>query len=303
MFTVEAAQFWQWRSRAIEAAIALCIDIAELDWLLLELTDLDRLTLRFGDTSNRVSIALNISFADLEALWEQRLNDRIPVQYLVGHSHWRQFTFQVSPAVLIPRPETELIIDLVQAAVAENPGLAEGIWLDLGTGSGAIAIGLADALPNASIHAVDLSHDALAIAQANAHKYGFDPRIQFHQGSWTEPIQHLTGRIAGLISNPPYIPSPIVTTLEPEVQNHEPHLALDGGDDGLDAIRHLVLAGQQLLQPQGFWLVEMMAGQGEAVQRLLQQSSYERIRIEYDLAGHDRFCSAYKFCSAYEVSV
>jgi release factor glutamine methyltransferase len=294
MFIVESDQLWQWRSRAMASAIALDVDLAEIDWLLLELSDLDRLALRLGRASDRASVGLRIAFDDLETLWEKRITDRVPVQYLVGHSHWRQFTLQVSPAVLIPRPETELIIDLVQAAVSENPALADGIWLDLGTGSGAIAIGLADALPNATIHAVDISSGALAIAQANAKKYHFDDRIQFHQGAWAAPIQHLAGQVAGLISNPPYIPTPVVATLEPEVQQHEPQLALDGGADGLEAIRHLVQVGELLLQPQGFWLVEMMAGQGEAVQALLQQSAYERIRIEYDLAGHDRFCSAYK---------
>jgi release factor glutamine methyltransferase len=270
-------------------AIAIAVDGYEVDWLLIEISDLDRLALRLGSFQTLPSIALTRSFAELQTLWRSRIDQQVPVQYLVGHSHWRQFTLKVSPAVLIPRPETELVIDLVLAAVKSQPELATGIWVDLGTGSGAIAIGLADALPQATIHAVDISADALAIAQENAVTCGFGDRITFHQGRWFEPIETLRTQLAGIVANPPYIPTATVASLEPEVRQHEPHLALDGGDDGLDDIRHLVTVGWDFLPPGGFWLVEFMATQGARIQALLDAAGYEQIRIVNDLAGHDRF--------------
>jgi release factor glutamine methyltransferase len=294
VFTVSGAELSQWRSQARAEAIAIVVDGYEVDWLLLEISDLDRLALRLGSFQTLASIGLTRSFAELQTLWQQRIEQRIPVQYLVGHSHWRQFTLKVSPAVLIPRPETELVIDLVLAAVTSQPELATGTWVDLGTGSGAIAIGLADALPNATIHAVDISSEALAIATENAQTCGFGDRITFHQGRWFEPIEQLKHQLSGIVSNPPYIPTDTIATLEPEVQQHEPHLALDGGADGLDDIRHLVSTGHNFLQPGGLWLVEFMATQGTRIEPLLNAAGYEQIRIVNDLAGHDRFALAHK---------
>jgi release factor glutamine methyltransferase len=294
VFTVSGAELWQWRSQARAEAIAIAVDRYEVDWLLMEISDLDRLALRLGSFQTLSSIGLTRSFAELQTLWRQRIEQRLPVQYLVGHSHWRQFTLKVSPAVLIPRPETELMIDLVLEAVESQPELATGTWVDLGTGSGAIAIGLADALPDATIHAVDLSVEALAIATENAQICGFGDRITFHQGRWFEPIAAFQGQLAGVIANPPYIPTATILTLEPEVRQHEPHLALDGGADGLDDIRHLVTRGQEFLQPGGLWLVEFMATQGTRIEPLLNAAGYEQIRIVNDLASHDRFALAYK---------
>ena len=173
------------------------------------------------------------------------------------------------------------------------PGATRGHWADLGTGSGAIALGLAEALPQAHIHAVDTSPAAIAIAQRNAERYFMGDRVQFHQGSWLEPLGPGRGQLAGIVSNPPYIPSAIVPTLQPEVVQHEPSLALDGGPDGLDCIRHLAQSAPAYLEPGGLWVVEMMAGQGEAIAALLADlGTYRDIRIERDLAGHDRFAIA-----------
>jgi Methylase of polypeptide chain release factors len=123
--------------------------------------------------------------------------------------------------------------------------------VDLGTGSGAIAIGLASALTNATIHAVDCSSEALAVARQNADNLGFAKRVNFYQGSWWEPLAFLKGRVSGMVSNPPYIPSSTVLTLQPEVLKHEPHLALDGGLDGLDCIRHFGRNGSRLFRIRG----------------------------------------------------
>jgi release factor glutamine methyltransferase len=288
---VSGLQLWQWRNAAIEAAIATDVPTMEVDWLLLEVAGVDRLALCLESFKNWPQIQLQLPLEKLEQLWQRRLNDRLPVQYIAGVTFWRNFQIAVSSAVLIPRPETESLVDLALAAASG----VSGHWADLGTGSGAIAIGLADVLPKATIHAVDYSLEALAIARTNANNLGFADRIKFYQGSWWEPLAFLKGQFSGMVSNPPYIPTSTLPTLQPEVVNHEPHLALDGGGDGLDCIRHLIEISPSYLRSGGVWLIEMMAGQADAVGELLQnQGSYCKIQIHADLAGIERFALAYK---------
>jgi release factor glutamine methyltransferase len=290
---VSGLQLWQWRNAAIKGAIASNVSVFEVDWLLQEIADLDRLALRLESYKDWSAIALKLPLEELEHLWQKRLNDRLPVQYIAGVTSWRKFQIAVSNAVLIPRPETESLIDLAVAASLTNPLLQQGHWADLGTGSGAIALGLADVFRKATIHAVDCSLDALAIAQKNALNCGLADRIRFYQGSWWEPLELLKGQFSGMVSNPPYIPTSTVSTLQPEVVDHEPHLALDGGADGLDCIRHLIDISPAYLRPGGLWLVEMMAGQADAVREMLQnQGSYDEIEIHADLAGIERFAVA-----------
>jgi release factor glutamine methyltransferase len=257
--------------------------------LLQAVSDVDRLTLPLGDLPRRDRVYLNRPWSEILELWQQRLVQRKPLQYLVGNSPWRDFDLQVSPAVLIPRPETELLIDLAM----EYGNNSSGNWLDLGTGSGAIAIGLATVFPAAQIHAVDYSDDALVVAKENADRQGLSTRIQFYQGSWWQPIEHLKGQCQGMVSNPPYIPTAEVMKLAPEVTNHEPHVALDGGVDGLRDIRVLVNYAPDFLVSGGWWAIEMMAGQGEAVVELLKQrGAYRNIQVINDWAGFDRFVVA-----------
>jgi release factor glutamine methyltransferase len=289
--TVSGLELQQWRTTAQQQAIAAQVSPSEVDWLLQEVATLDRLSLRLESFKTRTEIPLKFSLTQLTQLWQQRLNEHLPVQYIVGNTHWRNFSLMVSPAVLIPRPETEELIDIAIAAVQENPDLGQGTWVDLGTGSGAIALALADAFPQAAIHAVDVSEAALAIAQQNAQRLQLNDRIQFHQGQWFEPIAFR--QFSGMVSNPPYIPRAIIPDLQPEVTNHEPHLALDGGEDGLDCIRHLVNTAPDYLRSGGVWMVEMMAGQAEAVTQLLrEQGEYGAIVVHTDLNGIERFVSA-----------
>ncbi|MDB9343974.1 peptide chain release factor N(5)-glutamine methyltransferase [Nodularia spumigena CS-586/05] len=293
---VSGVQLWRWRNSAIAQAISCEISPAEVDWLLLEVAKLDRLSLRLESFKQRPEIQMALPLEDLEQLWQRRLNERLPVQYITGVTPWRQFNIAVSNAVLIPRPETEYLIDLAVAAATKSgaaPFLNSGYWADLGTGSGAIALGLADAFPKATIHAVDYSPEALKIARDNARNLGFDHQIKFSQGSWWEPLAALKGEFSGMVSNPPYIPTSTVATLQPEVVKHEPHLALDGGSDGLDCIRQLIEISPGYLRPGGVWLIEMMAGQADTVRTLLEkQGSYCNIQIHADLAGIERFAIA-----------
>ncbi|MDM9380696.1 peptide chain release factor N(5)-glutamine methyltransferase [Chlorogloeopsis sp. ULAP01] len=291
-------QVWQWRTKAIQSAIAADVPPAEVDWLLQEVAGLDSLALRLELFKDWPQIKLRLPLEELEVLWQKRLHERLPVQYITGVTPWRQFKVVVSPAVLIPRPETECLIDLAVATVCksqENLCLEQGHWADLGTGSGAIALGLADVFRKATIHAVDCSGEALLLAQQNAQNYGFGDRIHFYHGYWWEPLESLKGQFSGMVSNPPYIPTTLVSELQPEVMNHEPKLALDGGIDGLACIRHLIETSYTYLHPGGVWLVEMMAGQADVVREMVQnQGSYGDIEIHTDLAGIERFAVAKK---------
>jgi release factor glutamine methyltransferase len=167
---VSGLALWQWRLAACKSAAEVGIPVNEVDWLLMEVAGIDSLSLRLESFKERSQIALLYPLSVLSQLWQERLNNRVPIQYLAGVTPWRNFDLKVSPAVLIPRPETEYIIDIAVAAVKESPTseLELGEWADLGTGSGAIALGLAEAFNRAIIHAVDYSSDALTIAQLNA---------------------------------------------------------------------------------------------------------------------------------------
>ncbi|MBE9175132.1 peptide chain release factor N(5)-glutamine methyltransferase [Synechocystis salina LEGE 06155] len=290
---VAGEEFARWYATARQMAIANGIGVGELDWLLQGWTDLDRLTLRLEDFSQR-QIGLRESWENIQRGWQKRVEEKYPVQYLLGHTQWRNFDLKVTGDVLIPRPETELIIDIVQNQ-GDQWGLRDSCdhWVDLGTGSGALALGLAFLFPHALVHGVDCSAPALAIARENAQRHQLGDRIQFHQGHWWEPLGHLRGQVRGMVSNPPYIPQPELPQLQPEVINHEPLLALDGGADGLRAVEQLIRRSPIYLKPGGFWLVEIMAGQAPTVAALLKASgAYQDIHIHRDLAGIERFVCA-----------
>jgi release factor glutamine methyltransferase len=286
-------EFYLWREQAKQAAIAAQISPAEVDWLLRAVAGLDNLALRLQLLSGQEQVLVDSSFSQLQNLWQQRIEKRLPVQYLAGTTPWRHFQLKVSPAVLIPRPETELIVDIAKQAAGEE--LNAGHWVDLGTGSGAIALGLAVTFPQATIHGVDISAEALAVALDNAVNLGLTSKIHFYRGNWWNPLAHLKGKVSGMVANPPYIPTADIQQLQPEVLRHEPHLALDGGQDGLEHIRHLIEVSVDYLHPGGIWLIEMMAGQGEIVTQMLKaQGYYYNIKLLPDLAGIERFALAYR---------
>ncbi|GBL14270.1 release factor glutamine methyltransferase [Microcystis aeruginosa NIES-1211] len=288
--SISGQELSQWRQQAIADLEQAQISPKEVDIFLQAVTDLDTLSLRLQSFREREKIPLSYSWSEITKRWQKRLQARVPLQYLLESVVWRNFTLKVSPGVLIPRPETELLIDIVGETVRGDDG---GIWVDLGTGSGAIAIGLASILTKAEIYAIDYSQTALAIAKENIIKTGFADRIILKQGSWWTPLEKWQGQISGMLSNPPYIPSAEILDLQIEVREHEPRLALDGGEDGLTALRYLVATAPDYLRSGGLWLVEMRAGQGEKVAQMLEnQGNYRQIQIINDLAGFDRFVLA-----------
>ena len=288
--SISGQELSQWRQQAIADLAQAQLSPKEVDIFLQAVTDLDTLSLRLQSFREREKIPLSYSWSEITKRWQKRLQSRVPLQYLLESVVWRNFTLKVSPEVLIPRPETELLIDIVGETVR---GDDVGIWVDLGTGSGAIAIGLASILTKAEIYAIDYSQTALAIAKENIIKTGFADRIILKQGSWWTPLEKWKGQISGMVSNPPYIPSAEILDLQIEVREHEPRLALDGGEDGLTALRYLVATAPDYLRSGGLWLVEMRAGQGEKVAQMLEnQGNYRQIQIINDLAGFDRFVLA-----------
>jgi len=277
--------FGNWYKRSQDQSKDHNISIAELDWLIVAIAKVERLQLKLGDVDLSRDQVL-----ELNGLWQQRIKNKIPIQYLIGKTHWRDLELEVSSDVLIPRPETEILIDL---AVGMNDHNSASVWVDLGTGSGAIAIGLALGLKNSQIYAVDCSLEALAIAKKNAAKYDLTERVQFKQGFWFEPLGNFKSQITGMVSNPPYIPTSEINCLDPVVRDHEPYLALDGGIDGLDCIRNLIQTAPEYLISGGYWLIELMAGQAEIVRSLLEiNGNYENIQIHLDYDGVERFISA-----------
>jgi len=202
-----------------------------------------------------------------------------PVAYLTGVREFWSVALAVTRDVLIPRPETELLVERVLA------GRTDGDLriLDLGTGSGALAIALARELPAARVVAVDVSPAAAAVASANAARAGVDTRVTVVVGSWTEPLD-AAARFDVIVSNPPYVPTGALAGLAPEVRA-EPAQALDGGDDGLAAYRTLAPQAAARLAPGGRLLVEVGEGQAEAVAAILVAAGLEGVAWHVDLAG------------------
>lgn len=222
-------------------------------------------------------------FADLI---ERRLA-REPLAYITGHREFFGLDFLVDRRVLIPRPETE---GLVERAIATAGRLSRTQRLtiaDVGTGSGCIAIALTARLLQAQVVAIDVSVEALALAQENAQRLAVAGRISFLDGDLLQP---LAGRADLIVSNPPYIAGAAIDTLQPEIARFEPRRALDGGSDGLDAIRRLLAQAPAHVQPGGAVLVEFGEGQGTAVAALARAAfPSARVAVENDLAGLERY--------------
>ncbi len=204
-----------------------------------------------------------------------------PVAHILGRREFWSLELTVSPDTLIPRPETEL---LVEAALARIPEDAEWQIADLGTGSGAIALAIASERPACRLLAVERSAAALSVARGNAERLGIH-NIEFLEGEWFEPLAGK--RLQMIVSNPPYIPLSDPHLQQGDVR-FEPSTALISGDDGLDDIRYLITNAKNFLQPPGWLLLEHGHDQGKALITLLQAAGYQDTEILMDLVGNDR---------------
>jgi len=206
---------------------------------------------------------------------------RVPVAYITGHREFMGMEFQVSPAVLIPRPDTEI---LVEAAIGRLAGVQDGVILDVGTGSGAVLIGTLSRTDGCRGVGVDISPTALEVAKTNAARLLKADQATFLQADMFPPEQILFDAI---LSNPPYITSAEMAMLAPEVLQ-EPELALHGGADGLDFYRRLVADGCRYLKPNGFMAFEVGAGQASAVSCVAARAGWRTEKIIPDYAGIER---------------
>jgi release factor glutamine methyltransferase len=223
-----------------------------------------------GDVLNDAQLAV------LHAALQRRLNGE-PMAYITGFKAFYGLNLQVDARVLDPRPDTETLVDWALEVL--RPGACA---IDLGTGSGAIALALQYTRPDVQMHALDFSADALAVARVNAQRLGL--AVRFHQGSWLEPLQH---RFDVIVSNPPYIRDDDEHL--PSLR-HEPLQALASGADGLDDIRQIILQASARLAPGGWLLLEHGYDQAQAVRVLLVQAGLAQVQSRRDLAGIER-CS------------
>ena len=223
----------------------------------------------------------------LESFWNEHLLKSCPIQYLCGITFWRDLKLKVSKKVLIPRPETELIVDIVFDIFRKKS--EKLIFAELGTGSGAISIALALAYPFSDGLATDIDQDALEIAIKNYKNCSKQTNLKFYCGHWWTPFESFKGKLDLAISNPPYIPKDTYEKLPKEVKNFEPKVALFGGEDGLKHIREIIQKAPLFLKEKGWLILENHFDQGEKVKQLLIKNKFTSIEIVKDLSGIGRF--------------
>lgn len=262
------------------------IDTPELDArLLAELAfGMDRLEL----VNRERELASPEALAKLQGFATRRLRGE-PVVRILGEKEFWGLAFRLNEATLVPRPETEM---LVRRALQLLEGRTRKRILDLGTGTGCIPIAILSESPTATAVAVDLSSEAIIAAQWNAERHGVAKRFDARQGSWFDPLQ-VGDSFDVIVSNPPYIEHAAIEALAPEVKDHDPQLALDGGRDGLDAYRAIVAEAIHWLKRGGALAVEIGATQAAAVKGLFHKAGYAEVAAEKDLAGLDRVVVGY----------
>ena len=223
-------------------------------------------------------------YNEIQTIIKRRLM-REPLQYIYGRWDFMGLSFAVRPGVLIPRPDTEIMVETVMGRLHDGMRI-----LDLCTGTGCILISLLKYSNGCEGVGVDISEEALALAQENADNINNSASISFLQGdlygALTEMVTPITFDI--IVSNPPYIPADVIDTLEPEVKKYEPRLALDGGDDGLDIIRRIIDGAQAHLIKGGELFLEIGYDQGQAVSALMREAGFADVEVIPDYAGLDR---------------
>ena len=212
-----------------------------------------------------------------------------PLQYVTGHQEFYKLDFLVTPAVLIPRPETEFLVERVLALVGDAR-LASPLIVDAGTGSGCIAVTLAVELPAARVIATDISGAALAVARQNAERHGVSSRVAFYEGDLLAPLAAfgVENQVDVLASNPPYVAVGQPGLVQREVRDYEPHAALFGGDDGLIFYRRLLAEGYDVVRPGGHLVCEIGYSQLDAITAMVAASRWQLADVTHDLQGIPR---------------
>jgi release factor glutamine methyltransferase len=231
-----------------------------------------------------------------EGLIKRRISGE-PLQYILGHQEFWSIDFHVDSRVLIPRPETELLVEQTLLILSENPFKRPPFLLEIGTGSGAVAIALAKEVKDIFLVASDISRDALKLAKENAASSGLLHQIKFVNGNLFDPFRLLRERepFDLILSNPPYIPFLKIEGLDKEVRDYEPIIALDGGEDGLTFYRNIISQAPLYLRKGGWLLLEIGQAQGGKVSEFIDKGRvFSRAELIRDLAGLERVVKAQK---------
>ena len=280
--SINGNTFLQWRKEMILKGGRK----VDFDWLLDIAAGISWSELQNIILNPENSFSLEIPTEELEVIWQSHLHDQTPLQHLISKCPWRDFELEVSAGALIPRQETELLIDLALKKVAN---LKYGRWADLGTGSGPLAISLAKLLPGWEGHAVDISKDALQLAKRNLKSLAPNTNVKLSLGDWWEPLKRFWGTFDLVLSNPPYIPSDLIGNLEAVVKNHEPLIALDGGIDGMFASKQIIIGALNGLAKGGWLILEHHYDQSEKIIKFMKDIGMEEVSFEKDLSGIKRF--------------
>ncbi len=285
MYKVSAKELLSWIK-----TVTCCGEDKSALYLLLDLVagissqDLNSIRI---DSSKEVYLRENLN--TINKYWFEFINEKKPIQYLCGNSYWRDFKLKVSSDVLIPRIETEQIVDIVINLSGKQKKI---LFADLGTGSGAIAISLSLINKNWTGLATDISINALNIAKENFKTFSKFSNLQFYCGNWWEPLVNYAGEIEIAVSNPPYIPSEVFAGLPTIVKKYEPFLALHGGDDGLNHINQIIKFAPKFLKKGGWLVLENHFDQANKVCSLFKDNGFESIEIINDFSGIGRFTIA-----------
>jgi release factor glutamine methyltransferase len=266
---------------ALEAA-GLASARVDAEWLLAGLLGVGRVAVRL-DLAGTIPAPIAERYAHAVS----RRARREPLQRILGWEEFRGVRVRLTDAVLVPRPETEALVEWA-LALLPPPGRRQLLAIDVGTGSGCIACALASERPDLDVIAVDVSPAAAAIARDNARALDLAARVRVVAADLFDGIRDLGADL--IVSNPPYLPTALLPELPPEVRIHEPTLALDGGGDGLALIRRIVTTARRCLRPSGALLVETSGGdQAEAAAALLRAAGWDQVAVRADLVGIERF--------------
>ena len=262
-------------------------DINDLYLLLDLIGGISKSNLLLTKINSKEKVYLKIDFHSLKKKWIEHTQLSKPIQYISGSTYWRNFKFELTTDVLIPRVETEQIVEIAKDII--NPLDKEIIFADLGTGSGSIAISLVVENKNWKGLATDIDMNALHIAQKNHKKISSESNINFYCGSWWKPLINYKGLINLAISNPPYIPRNVYERLPSSVIDFEPKKALYGGEDGLFHIKQIISEAPKFLVKGGWLILENHFDQSKKIKNLLEKYGFDSLKTINDTFGVGRF--------------
>jgi len=283
MLCISVKEFLFWKKKQLSKGG----DYQSFAFLLNCKGDISTSDLNFLTTDPDGKLYLKKDLEYLESIWSDYLINGTPIQYLCGVSYWRNLKLRVTDKVLIPRPETELVIDIVFKIFGKKS--QKLFFAELGTGSGAISIALALEFPMWDGIATDIDQDALEVATKNYKSFSEQSNLKFCCGDWWTPLESFKGKLDLVISNPPYIPRDTYEKLPKEVKNFEPKIALIGGEDGLEHIRKIIQKAPSYLRKKGWLILENHFDQAEKIRELLTKNKFTSIEIVNDFSGVGRF--------------